>query len=105
MSLTTTDKIFLCIGLIDFGGLLVWIGTALYMACTKADEMLRYLKNCTGIMAISPLRHGGPWGKLMFIGGISGFISFAGFYLKRGKAVAGAECNTVIELKLGHHAA
>ena len=29
MSLTTADKIFLCVGLIDIGGLLVWLGVAL----------------------------------------------------------------------------
>ena len=63
----------------------VWIGVALHMAYTKLDMMLEHLKNCTAIMVRAPLRHGGPWGKLMLIGGISGIITFPGFYLRRGE--------------------
>lgn len=63
----------------------VWIGVALHMAYTKLDMMLEHLKNCAAIMVRAPLRHGGPWGKLMLIGGISGIITFPGFYLRRGE--------------------
>lgn len=62
----------------------VWIGIALHMAYTKMDLMLEHLKNCSAIMNQAPLRHGGPWGKLLLIGGISGIVTFPGFYLKRG---------------------
>ena len=62
----------------------VWIGIALHMAYTKMDLMLEHLKNGSAIMNQAPLRHGGPWGKLLLIGGISGIVTFPGFYLKRG---------------------
>lgn len=69
-------------------GLFVWIGVALHMAYTKMDELLELLKNCSAIMARVPLRHGGPWGKLLLIGGISGIVTFPSFYLKRGELSA-----------------
>ncbi|MCK3838924.1 MULTISPECIES: hypothetical protein [Pseudomonas] len=65
-------------------GMFVWIGIALHMAYTKMDLMLTHLKNCSAIMIRAPLRHGGPWGKLLLVGGISGIVTFPGFYLKRG---------------------
>ena len=66
----------------------VWIGIALHMAYTKMDLMLEHLKNCSAIMNRAPLRHGGPWGKLLLMGGISGIVTFPGFYLKRGELSA-----------------
>ena len=66
-------------------GVLVWIGIALHLAYTKIDLILAHLKNCPAIMIRAPLRHGGPWGNLLLIGGISGIITFQKFYLKRGE--------------------
>ena len=63
----------------------IWIGVTLHLAHTKMDFILEHLKNCKAIRARSPLRHGGTWGKLMLIGGISGIVTFPGFYLKRGE--------------------
>jgi hypothetical protein len=88
VSLNTAEKIFLCVGLIDFGLAFLLIGTALHMAYTKTDEMLEYLKNCTAITARAPLRHGGPWGKLLLIGGIAGIVTLPNFYLKKGELSA-----------------
>ncbi|MDI3357836.1 hypothetical protein MO767_26330 [Pseudomonas sp. UYIF39] len=62
----------------------IWIGVALYMAYTKMDVMLGCLKNSSSVMSMASLRHGGPWGKLLLVGGVSGFITFPGFYLRRG---------------------
>lgn len=84
MSLNTADTVFLCVGLICFGGMFIWIGVALYLAYTRMDEMLEYLKNCSAVMIRAPLRFAGPWGKLLLIGGISGIVTFPGVYLKHG---------------------
>lgn len=62
----------------------IWIGVALYMAYTKMDVVLGCLKNSSSVMSMASLRHGGPWGKLLLVGGVSGFVTFPGFYLKRG---------------------
>lgn len=55
MSLNTANKIFLCVGLIDLVGLLVWLGVALHIAYTKTDIMLIHLKNCSCSNNPSPL--------------------------------------------------
>ena len=43
-------------------GLLVWIGVALFVAYTKVEVILEYLKNCSAVMGLSYLKNGGPWG-------------------------------------------
>jgi hypothetical protein len=63
----------------------IWIVVMLHVAYTKMDFILDHLKNCTAIMVRAPLRHSGPLGNLMLVGGISGIITFPGFYLKRGE--------------------
>jgi hypothetical protein len=62
----------------------IWIGVALHLAYTKADLMLGHLKNSSSVVSIASLRHDGPWGKLLLVGGVSGFVTFSGFYIKRG---------------------
>lgn len=62
----------------------VWIAIALHIAYTKMDTMLEYLKNSSSVMALAPLKRGGPWGRLLLIGGISGFVTFPNFYIRRG---------------------
>ncbi|ETD34924.1 hypothetical protein [Pseudomonas chlororaphis] len=83
--MNTPEIVFGYLGRVVILGAFVWIGVALHMAYTKLDELLDHLKNCSAIMARAPLRHGGPWGKLLLIGGISGIVTFSGFYLKRGR--------------------
>lgn len=65
-------------------GMAIWIGVCLHLAYTRMDEILGFLKNCSAVMNRAPLRHGGPWGKLLLIGGISGIVTFPGVYLKYG---------------------
>lgn len=86
--MSTAQMVFGYLGGVVILGAFVWIGIALQMAYTKMDELLDLLKNCPAIMARAPLRHGGPWGKLLLIGGISGIVTFPGFYLKRGELSA-----------------
>ncbi|MED7670634.1 hypothetical protein GXB78_25850 [Pseudomonas moraviensis subsp. stanleyae] len=85
MSMTLVDKVLLAIAVADIAGLILWIGVCLHLAYTKVDLMLEHLKNCSAIMSRAPLRHGGPWGKLLLVGGISGIVTFPRFYLKRGE--------------------
>lgn len=66
-------------------GIIVWIGICLHLAYTRMEEMLEHLKNCSAVMDRAPLRHGGPWGKLLLVGGISGIVTFPNFFLKRGE--------------------
>jgi len=84
MSLHVVDNVLLSIAIADLAGLVLWIGVCLHLAYTKMDLMLEHLKNCSAIMTRAPLRHRGPWGKLLLVGGISGIVTFPKFYLKRG---------------------
>lgn len=83
--MSTAEYIFGYTGGLILLGVLVWISIALHLAYTKIDLILTHLKNCPAIMVRAPLRHGGPWGKLLLVGGISGIITFPNFYLKRGE--------------------
>jgi len=84
MSLGVGDKVFLVIALADFAGIFLWIGICLHLAYTKMDFILEHLKNSSAITVRAPLRHGGPLGKLLLIGGISGVVTFPRIHIKRG---------------------
>ena len=88
MTVSLADQVFMVFGLAIFGGGFFCIGISLYMAYTKMDFMLEHLKNCSIVKAHSPLKYGGPWGKLMLIGWIAGLFTFPEYYLKRGEASA-----------------
>lgn len=83
--MSSAEFIFGCVGGVVLLSLIIWIGVALHLAYTQMDLMLEHLKNCSAIMARAPLRHGGPWGKMLLVGGISGIVTFPSFYLNRGE--------------------
>ena len=57
----------------------------LHLAYTKMDMLLELFPNSVGVRTLTPLRHGGTWGKLMLIGGITSYVAFPGLYLKNGQ--------------------
>ncbi|MBV6825821.1 hypothetical protein [Pseudomonas sp. PD9R] len=65
-------------------GLLIFIGVSTHLAYTKLDVMLEHLKNCSAVTKRAPLKHGGPLGKFLLVGAISGIVTFPGIYLKHG---------------------
>ena len=65
-------------------GIWIWIALALHMAYTKMDLILELLKNSSAIKERAFLKYSGPWGKLLLIGGVSGIVTFPGFFLKQG---------------------
>jgi hypothetical protein len=69
VTLSTADKLFLVVGLIDFGGLIACIGFALYLAYTKMKVLLGYFQNSSAVISLATLSCSGPWGKLMVVGG------------------------------------
>ena len=75
MSLGTADKIMLCVGLIGFGGVFLWIGIALHLAYTKMDLMLDHLKSCPAVTIRAPFKNGGPGGRLFVLGAIMGLMT------------------------------
>ena len=86
MSISTSDAITLGVGLFIFAGCFGFVGVALYVAYAKLDVMLGYFKNTPAVIIRSPLKNGGPWGRLFVLGGIVGVIKTPGFYIPDGGA-------------------
>lgn len=84
MSLDLADKIYLVIGTVGIGGTFVCLGVTLHMAYKQTDLLLSYFKNSPAVISLGQLRHGGPWGKLLMIGGICNYVSFSSYSIKRG---------------------
>lgn len=82
--MTTSEFVlgWLCVAVIV--GMVVCIGVCLRLAYTKMELMLGHLNNSSMLSTLAPLRHGGPWGKLVLVGSIASVLTFSGFYLKRG---------------------
>lgn len=64
--------------------MLIWIGIALHIARIKTDVILKHLKNSSAGTRLAALKHGGAWGRLLLVGGASGLVTFANFYIRRG---------------------
>ncbi|WP_028620013.1 hypothetical protein [Pseudomonas sp. Ant30-3] len=99
MSISTADKIFLCVGLITFGGIFIVIGASLHLAYTKMDVMLDHLKNCPAVMIRAPFRNGGPWGHMFVLGAIMGVMTTPRLYLRDGGACVEDLKNFPVSLK------
>jgi len=99
MSVSTAEKIFLCVSLIDFGGIFVSLGIALHLAYTKMDLMLDHLKNCPAVMIRAPFKDGGPSGRLFVQGAIMGLMTTPRLYLRDGGASAEDLKNFPADLK------
>jgi len=99
MSVSAADKIFLCVGVIGFGGIFVWIGVALHLAYTKMDVMLSQLKNCPAVMVRISFNSAGPWGRLFVQGAIMGLMTTPSLYLRHGGACPEDLENFPVDLK------
>ncbi|WP_236645198.1 hypothetical protein [Pseudomonas sp. RIT288] len=64
--------------------MLIWIGIALHIAHIKTDVILEHLKNSSAGTRLAALKHGGAWGRLLLVGGASGLVTYANFYIRRG---------------------
>jgi hypothetical protein len=88
MSVSTADELILGIILIDFVGIFASLGIGLHLSYSKMDLMLSHLKNCPIIMARTPLKDGGPGGRLLLLGSIMGLLAKPGIALRDGGASA-----------------
>lgn len=80
-------------------GFIFCIAFALYLAYTTTDEILEHLKNSSSAKVFASLRHGGPWGKLLMVSGISGLLTFSDFHMKRGGLNSEDVKNFPVQLK------
>ena len=77
--------IYMYLGIFVFSSIFIWHAVALYMAHKKLDMLLALFPNSVGVKTLAGFRNGGIWGKLMLIGGITGFVAFPRPYLKNGQ--------------------
>ncbi|MEB0039943.1 MULTISPECIES: hypothetical protein [unclassified Pseudomonas] len=99
MSMSTADKIFLCVGLVNFGGIFIWLGIASYLAYAKMDLMLGHMKNSQMVMMRVFLIHTGLWGRLHVFGLIMGLMVIPGIALRKGVVSAEDLKNFPADLK------
>ena len=83
--MTVTETVFGYLSGSVVLSIVVWIGFALHTAYTQIDSILDHLSNCPAVKARAPLKHGGPWGKLLLVGGLSGIVTFPNRLLKTGQ--------------------
>ena len=99
MSISTADKIYLCVWLVYFASMLAWIGAAMYLAYTKMDLMLAHMKNSPIVMIRRFLIHAGLWGRMHVFGVIMGMMVMPGMALRRGAVSAEDLKNFPADLK------
>jgi hypothetical protein len=99
MSVSTADKVFLCIGLIYFASAVSWIGIALYLAYTKMDLMLRHMKNSPAVVIRVFLIRTGIWGRMHVFGLIMGLMVMPGMSIRKGVVSAEDLKNFPADLK------
>jgi hypothetical protein len=100
VSLSATNDIIFYVVLVDFGGIVGWLGIALYIAYFKVDLMLNHLKNCPVVMIRAPFKNGGPGGRLFLLGAIIGLMTMPRFHIRHGGASAEDLKNFPKDLKL-----
>ncbi|TKJ72468.1 hypothetical protein PspCFBP13508_09065 [Pseudomonas sp. CFBP13508] len=88
MTLRTSEKIFLLIGIVDFVGIFTLIGVMLYVAKTKTETILNHLTNSSISSRLIMLWHGGPWGKIYMMGEVFDIMRNPEFYIHTGKLCA-----------------
>ncbi|AJO79679.1 hypothetical protein [Pseudomonas sp. MRSN 12121] len=72
-----------CIG-ITFLGMFTMLGVYLYWGYTRMDEMLGHVRNCQMITGNRFYLSMGPWGRMMMVGVVAGYLACPGFFIRRG---------------------
>ncbi len=84
MTVSLAEKLFMAVGLIDIGGIFIWLCICIHMGYTKMDVILKHVKNSPIHSALAPNGAGGPLEKLRFIGNISSLLTFSRLHIKYG---------------------
>lgn len=69
---------------ITFLGAFIMIGAHLYWIRTHLNEALAHLKNSPIVNQQRAFLYFGIWGKMALLGGIAGFLTYSGYFIKRG---------------------
>ncbi|MGY4659956.1 MULTISPECIES: hypothetical protein [Pseudomonas] len=83
-NVTTAEIVLVSFGCITFLGAFIMIGVHLYWIRTHLNEALAYFKNSKIVNQQRAFLYFGTWGKMALIGGIAGFLTYSGYFIKRG---------------------
>lgn len=82
--MSTPEMVFFFLSGTLFLMMFIWLGVSLHLAYTKLDVIREHLRNSPSVRRLDLYRHLGPWGKLMFINGIAGYMTFPRRYINKG---------------------
>ncbi|HEX8595622.1 MAG TPA: hypothetical protein VF682_20465 [Pseudomonas sp.] len=88
MAISTNEKIFLIVGLLDFSGIFIYLGISYYLASTKMELMLFHLSNCRAVMSRTPSLRLGLTGKMYVFAGIIAVLTMPRRLIRKGGANA-----------------
>lgn len=69
---------------LTFLGIFSMAGIYLYWGYTRMEEILGHVKNCKVITGSRFYLHMGPWGRLVMVGMVAGFLARPTSYIKKG---------------------
>ncbi|MCB2252943.1 hypothetical protein KTQ74_13630 [Pseudomonas chlororaphis] len=75
---------FVVLCALTFLGIFGMAGTYLYWGYARIEEVLKHLQNCKAITGSRFYLQMGPWGRLVMIGMVAGFLAFPASYIKKG---------------------
>ena len=88
MKMVSTNTLYLCFITLIFTGLIINIGRSLYLAYTQKDFILSHLENCKLVKRWAFMNRVGPWGRMVFIGTVSGLLASPRIQIILGEANA-----------------
>lgn len=84
MTMSVADKVFLVLALATFVMMFGCIGVSVYLAHTKVELMLKYLKNSPAVTIRQSSVRQGIWGKIFVLGGVTGVLVYSRLYIRHG---------------------
>jgi len=82
--LSTAEYVLTFLGVATFLGGGMTAGVYFYLACTRMDEILGYVKNCKIVNNQRYYLYMGAWGRFLMIGMISGALACSGYQIRKG---------------------
>lgn len=84
MVVTTAHIVLASVGALVFVGIFTIMGIYLYLGYTRMEEILSHVKNCKSITKSRFYLDLGPWGRLVMVGIVAGFLALPDLYIKNG---------------------
>lgn len=82
--ISSPHDFFVVLCALTFLGIFGMAGIYLYWGYTRMEEILGHIKNSKAITGSRFYLHMGPWGRLVMVGMVAGFLAFPASYIKKG---------------------